>query len=160
MSNYCSKCGVQMAEAVKFCPSCGAPAQPANIPPADTTTGYDEKADIEQNKVMAVLAYLGILVLIPLFAAKESKFARYHANQGVILLIACVAWFIIDAILTAILWSIMVRAMSAWGLYTTLATVLNLVYIVFTVLAILGIVNAWNGKMKELPVIGKYKIVK
>ena len=36
--------------------------------------GYNQ-ADIEQNKVMAVVwLYFGILVLIPIFAAKESKF--------------------------------------------------------------------------------------
>src|SRR5437762_547806 len=44
--------------------------------------------DVEQNKVYAILAYLGILVLVPLLAAKESKFAQYHANQGLVLFIA------------------------------------------------------------------------
>lgn len=43
---------------------------------------------------MAVLAYFGILVLIPILAAKESKFARFHANQGLILLITGVAYSI------------------------------------------------------------------
>ena len=46
-----------------------------------------DPADVNANKVMGVLAYLGILVLIPIFAAKGSKFARSHANQGLILLI-------------------------------------------------------------------------
>ncbi len=32
--------------------------------------------------------------------------------------------------------------------------------LVFLVLVILGIVNAASGKAKELPVIGKYKILK
>lgn len=27
-------------------------------------------ADVQQNKVMAVLSYIGILVLVPIFAAK------------------------------------------------------------------------------------------
>jgi len=31
---------------------------------------------------------------------------------------------------------------------------------VFLVLAVLGIVNAANGRAKELPVIGKFKILK
>lgn len=48
---------------------------------ADLTDQFD-KADVEQNKVMAILAYFGILVLIPILAAKDSKFARFHANQG------------------------------------------------------------------------------
>ena len=49
-----------------------------------------EQEDIQNNKTMAILAYIGILVLIPIFAAKESKFARFHANQGLVLLIIMV----------------------------------------------------------------------
>lgn len=41
---------------------------------ADTTADYTAE-DIEQNKVMALLAYLGLLFLVPLFAAP---------NQGII----------------------------------------------------------------------------
>ena len=36
--------------------------------------------DIEKNKIMAVLAY--IIFLIPLLAAKDSPFAKFHTNQG------------------------------------------------------------------------------
>ena len=32
--------------------------------------------------------------------------------------------------------------------------------IVITVLAVIGIINALNGKAKELPIIGKFKILK
>ena len=42
--------------------------------------------DVQANKVMAILAYFGLLVFVPLFAAKESRFARFHTNQGLILL--------------------------------------------------------------------------
>jgi len=45
----------------------------------------DEK-DIEDNKLIAALSYLGILVLIPLLAKKESKFAQFHAKQGLVFL--------------------------------------------------------------------------
>jgi uncharacterized membrane protein len=34
------------------------------------------------------------------------------------------------------------------------------VWIVFLVLAIIGIINAANGKAKELPVIGKFTLLK
>ena len=56
----------------------------------DTTAEFDQQ-DIESNKIMAVLSYLGILWLIPMLAAKESKFAQYHVNQGIILTIAGIA---------------------------------------------------------------------
>ncbi|MDR0845252.1 MAG: zinc ribbon domain-containing protein [Tannerella sp.] len=194
---FCSKCGNQMADNVRFCPVCGTPAQPvvtveqpvaagppepvaqpvAPPPPpkpaapetgntlggltntADTTDGFD-KTDVEQNKVMAVLAYLGFLVVVPIFAARESRFARYHANQGLLLCIAWFGWLIADGILTAILRAILWRGLGLWSVYSLCSTVLNLVYLVFTVFAILGIVNALNGRAKELPVIGKYNLLK
>ena len=54
----------------------------------DTTTSYD----VESNKAMAVLSYLGILVLVPLLGAKNSPFARFHTNQGLILCIATILY--------------------------------------------------------------------
>lgn len=46
-----------------------------------------------------------------------------------------------------------------WTLQLILAQVLNLVNIVFLVYAILGIINVANGKAKELPIIGRFKIL-
>lgn len=166
----CRKCGNQFADNVKFCPACGAPADPPGQQPkaedpndlsakltalndtADTTGEFDPQ-DIARNKVMAVLAYLGLLVLVPIFGAKESKFARYHANQGLTLLLASVVWSIVSSILSSILVSI------SWRL-AFVGSLLSLVSLVFLVLAIIGIVNAANGKAKELPVIGKIKLLK
>jgi uncharacterized membrane protein len=124
---------------------------------ADTTAQFDPK-DIEQNKVMALLSYLGILVLVPLLAAKESRFARFHAGQGLNLLIALVAWEIVHHVLMAVFRAILLP--DAWRVYSLIGTLLSLVYIVFTILAIIGIINALNGKAKELPLIGKYKLLK
>ena len=170
---YCGKCGTKVDEGVKFCPSCGNPmevpapeqqAQPAGDQndfsakiaalnnTADTTADFD-KADVEQNKAMGILAYLGPLVFIPMFAAKGSKFARFHANQGLTLFIACVAWSIVYSILNWIILAI------SWRLYF-ISSLIGLFSLVFLILAVLGIVNAANGRAKELPVIGKFKILK
>lgn len=111
---------------------------------------FDE-ADIAANKVMAVLSYLGPLFLIPLLAAKNSKFARYHCNQGIILFIADVIYGLAVNILTAILptiLSIIVSLISSVG------------GILIFVLAILGIVNACKGEAKPLPIIGGFSILK
>lgn len=126
---------------------------------ADNTADFDKK-DIEQNKVMAILSYFGILVLIPIFAAKDSKFARYHANQGLTLFIALFGWWIVDYILTMLLRTLLWRGLGLWEIYSLCGTVLNLVYIIFTVLAVIGIINTLNGRAKELPLIGKFKILK
>ncbi len=181
---FCGKCGTRVEEGAKFCPGCGAPveaaAQQTQQPPqqenfgskfaklnntADMTAEFDAQ-DVQNNKVMAILSYLGLLVLVPILSAKESRFARYHANQGLVLLIAGVAYGIVQSILMAIL-----RAIFPWNwaygylggrgaIYGILSTVLSLVWIVFSVLAIIGIINAVNGRAKELPVIGKFKLLK
>ena len=100
----CKKCGVDMDENAKQCPVCGAPVEQdqgnSNSKQnaaeaaftefnntADTTAEFDSK-DIADNKVMAVLAYIGILFLIPLLAAPNSRFARFHTNQGLVLFLA------------------------------------------------------------------------
>ncbi len=169
----CEKCGTKVDEGTKFCPSCGnsmevpAPQQQeqnsgdqndflakiANLnDTADTTADYDAD-DVSKNKAIAVLAYFGVLCFIPMFAAKDSKFARFHANQGLTLFIACVAWSIVYSILNWIILAI------SWRLYF-ISSIIGLCSLVFLVLAVLGIINAVNGRAKELPVIGKFKILK
>ena len=115
---------------------------------ADHTEEMDP-ADIEGNKVMAILAYIGILVLIPLLAAKDSKFARFHCNQGLVLFIAELIISIVLGILGAI-------PKIGW----IFGIIGSLVGICFLVLVIIGIINAVNGKAKELPLVGKFKILK
>ena len=114
----------------------------------DVTEKMDSK-DVEENKVMGVLAYIGILVLIPLLAAPKSKFARYHSNQGLILLI-------IEVLCSAIF--------TPLGFIPYVGIVFSivggLVGLVCLVLLILGIVNAAQGKAKALPLIGKFNILK
>lgn len=167
--SFCKQCGMELKEGVRFCPGCGTPveepaqtAQQSNASKensfaaafntADTTSQFDS-ADIEKNKGMSVLAYLSWLVLIPIFAAKESRFARFHANQGLVLLIASVAYGIVKWVLSEIFLAI------SWRLYF-LTVILSLLSLVFLALSIMGIVNAATGKAKELPVIGKIRILK
>jgi uncharacterized membrane protein len=133
------------------------PATPDPTPTGATPPAVDvspDAADAEKNKIMAILAYLGILVLVPLLAAKESRFARYHANQGLILLITSVCGGIAMVIIALI---------SAFIPYVG-PCMSCVVYIAFMVgiltLVIMGIINAANGKMKPLPVIGKFTILK
>lgn len=114
----------------------------------DSTSEFDPN-DIQQNKVMAILAYLSWLVLIPLFAAKESKFARYHCNQGIMLAIAEIIVWVIFGILSIIPYV-------GW-IFIVLNSLISLVCLVF---AVTGIINAANGKAKELPFIGKFNILK
>ena len=99
------------------------------------------------------MSYLSVLVLIPLFAAKDSRFARFHANQGLVLLVSEVVWSAVTGVLGRLL-----RAISPFLGFVT--AILGLVNLLFLVLAIIGIVNAANGKAKELPLIGKIRLLK
>ena len=165
---FCKQCGMELKEGVRFCPGCGTPVEePAQTTQqnsttkdnfaavfntADTTSQYDP-ADVEKKKAMGVLAYLSWLVLIPIFAAKDSKFARFHANQGLVLLIASAIFGVVRWVLSEILFAI------SWRLYFV-TVIISLLGLVFLALAIIGIVNAATGKAKELPVIGQIRILK
>lgn len=175
---FCKNCGTDMGNA-NFCPKCGTEAFHAesnfeekfsdirdsvdgafeefnNTP--DTTSDYDA-ADIANNKTLCVFAYLGFLVLIPFFASpKDSRFAKFHVNQGLVLFIAGIVWEIVKRIIDTIL--ALVLSFALPGLYTLISTLLGLLGLVFTVLAVIGIVNVVQGKAKELPIIGGIRILK
>ncbi len=125
----------------------------------DHTSDFS-KTDIEANKGPALLSYFGLLVLIPIFAAKHSPYARYHANQGLVLFVGMLVWAVIDGAVTALLRALLGNALGLWGMYSLCGTALNIIYAGFSILAVIGIINVLNERAKELPIIGKYKILK
>lgn len=165
---FCKKCGKELPEGAKFCEGCGAPvggAQAKETPKnsfeetvknlgntADVTGDFDA-ADIAKNKVLALFAYIGILFLIPLLAAPNSKFARFHTNQGLVLFITGVIWGVISGIVNLIVGGVPVLG----SLFSILSALVSLALFI---LAILGIINACTGKAKELPLVGTFKILK
>jgi len=151
--SFCNKCGAQITPNATFCPSCGTQSTDAQQQ-GPQQQGYSGGNDATNNKAMGILAYLGILVLIPFFTAKESPFARFHANQGLVLAIAEIAYGIVISIL-----GVVFLAMS-WRLAAIMSTIFGIVWLAFLGLAILGIINAANGKTAPLPVIGKITILK
>lgn len=115
-------------------------------------TAQFEPADISGNRLKAACSYLGVFVLVPLLMAKKSWFARFHANQGLALLVAGLIYNLMVGILTVLTLGV------SLGLYPVLRVVhfLGLFFPVFTVI---GIWNAASGKAKELPVIGKIRLI-
>ena len=97
------------------------------------------------NKLYNVLSYLN-LWLIGLLVAPNDQDVKFHVNQGIILTIAWVAAGILSFILAFI-------PILGWILAFA-------IYVFIGVLAIMGIINAANGVQKELPLIGKIKILK
>jgi uncharacterized membrane protein len=114
------------------------------------------KKTSDNDKIMGVLAYLGVLVLIPLLAAKDSKFAQFHAKQGLTLFLGEVILFVLNWVVTIILFS----SVAGLGIGSLLSIVLWVVGVLFVVLSIIGIINVINGEQKPLPVVGGIKIMK
>lgn len=167
--SFCKNCGSNLPDGATFCSSCGTPVetqataqQTVNPQPVQYQASYqqpvnDDAADAQNNKAMGIIAYLGILCLIPLFAAKQSKFAQYHARQGLTLLIFDVAYIIVVRIIDAILWNALPWTML--GIYSVVSGLLSLAGVFFLVLMIIGIINAAKGECKELPIIGKIDFI-
>ena len=183
----CVNCGAELEDGAKFCTACGAKQDSGNTQQTaqtqsngqnqqssaqqsaqnafasfnntpDTTAEFDP-ADIEKNKIMAILSYFSWLVLIPIFAAQNSKFARFHANQGLVLAIAEVIWGVAYTIVSAVL-GVIFGLIGLGILATLIIALLGLVNLAFFIISIIGIVNAANGKAKQLPLIGKFVLLK
>ena len=112
-----------------------------------------EKDDIEKNSAYAVLGYFGILVLIPIIFAPNSKYARFHANQAVIL-------FIINAVyLLAASGIIALLALAGKAAAIIAGLIFALLSLVIFVMWAKGLSNAASGRAKKLPLIGEYEII-
>ena len=99
-----------------------------------------------KNKLLAAISYVWILCIVTILCAKDDAFARYHANQGLVLLIANIAAVIVGFIL---------------GFIPVIGGIISfIISIALFVLMILGIINAVKGEMKPLPFIGGIEIIK
>jgi len=97
--------------------------------------------DIEKNKAMAGLSYL--IFFLPLITCPESRYAKFHANQALLLLIAGIVGNVILTIIPIIGWMLI----PIYGLG-------------IMALFIIGIINGFGGKAKRLPLIGQFNIIK
>ena len=112
-------------------------------PQTQTNTQNDE---VSSGKLMAILSYIGILVLIPYFSEKNNSFVVYHAKQGLNLFVLEIIASFAVAFIGGIL-----------RMSYLLTSVVELAIVVFS---IIGIVYAAQGEKKELPLIGSIKIIK
>lgn len=106
-------------------------------PPTPTNDDTPDPEDVAQNKITAGLAYF--VFFLPLLVCPTSAYARYHANQGLILLLYGIAGAIVAILLPVINWA--------------------LVPVLFA-LAAIGFVNAYNGRLQPLPLIGSLHLIK
>lgn len=86
-------------------------------------------ADIEANKNVAALSYVFILFLVPLLAKRKSKFAQFHAKQGLVL-------FVVELLASLVSW------FPVFG---------QLLMITLVVVSIIGVVKTLNGEWWKIP---------
>ena len=114
----------------------------------DHTDEYDTE-DVEKVRFLSVLSYMWIFVLIPVFAARDSEFMRFHRRQGILLLIIQTVYaLVIFTVLTVIRGTVGSTGVFAAGI------ILYIGLLLFAALSVFGIVNAVRGKAIELPFIG------
>ncbi len=102
-------------------------------------------ADINENKNAATIAVIPPLFWVPLVSnSKDSPFAKFYANQGLILLIAYFVLEFVNAIMHALLKNVPVLP-GLIGLICTVAPTAAFIYLLIAVL---------NGKAKPIPFIG------
>lgn len=134
------------------------PGSQSQVPPVHP--GYQQPVQAaapnqaQTKKGMAILAYFGILVLIPLLTAKQDPFARYHTNQGLVLFLVSVICSVLSNVLSSVLLEISSTAV------LILSGVFGVLTLVFFIFSIIGIVHAAKGQTKPLPLIGGIKLLK
>ena len=92
----------------------------------------------QSEKFLSAIGYLGVLCLVPLLLERKSAFAQHHGKQGLVLLIA---WMLI--------WMgniIPILGQIVWVIGSVL----------FIMLIILGMINAFAGRTWEMPILGAY----
>lgn len=100
--------------------------------------------DVDNGKACAILSYLlvGIIWYFADDKMRKNNFAKFHAKQGLNMLI-------IGVILSVVLNILMFALSFLWF-------VVQIIWLAWLVLWIIGIVNAATGKLKPVPVIGGF----
>lgn len=153
---FCPNCGANVSDGATFCPSCGQPIGGANQQQqyqyqqqyqayaAPKQTAYipeTDEQDIRDNSTLSLFCYLGIFMILPLTAKPESKYVKFHANQGICLILY---YFIL----------------MLCGIVPILGWIVATVGSIFGfVCLIMGIVRACKGRMIPLPLIGHYNVL-
>lgn len=112
-------------------------AQPAV---GETSAAPNTTPTVDNGTLMAILAYLGPLVIIPFLTAKGQPFVAFHIKQGLVLFGIEIILWIIDEIMIL-------------GPLYLLVSLVNLGLIILT---IIGIINVVQKKETELPLIGAF----
>lgn len=104
----CEHCGAEIDILAKFCPECGEDIMKGDK--IEYQGGKNVKHDIkpevfsnkpEEDVGLAILSYIPLFIIIPLLKLKDNdEFVRFHANNGIILLVErIIVYFVVFALL-------------------------------------------------------------
>ncbi len=126
------------------------------------TTDHDKEYDAEdkkKNKLEAIASYIPFVPLyfIITLKYKNSSYFKFHVNQGLLVTFCWVFSIFASLILSAIFKreSMIINDIPLW-----ISLISYLLYCCSFLLTIFGIINTANESSKELPLIGKIKIIK
>lgn len=92
---------------------------------------------------IAWLSYLGLLIIVPILISPDKEYVKFHIRQGLAILLLEAGWVFLAIVLNFL------------PIIKYVVGVLNFfVWIGFLILSIMGILNAVQGKMQKLPVVG------
>ncbi len=165
---YCGYCGAQIGKLGEPCPACGKIFTDGTFAgngfkeeKVGGMNGFFQKlkvfffgtedetnrfsySDINETKLVSASAYF--IFFLPLIFSQTSPFARFHANQGLLLFIS----FLIVGIIN---WMIGWIPLLGW-------LVVTLLRIALIICLAVGVVNTAEGKAKRLPLIGRFSFIK
>lgn len=121
------------------------------------SVGFTE-SDVDTNKYIAALSYIGILLIIPLFKSRSSDFCKAHSKQGTAVFI-----YSIIIILCSLSGAIGFHFLIPMFLRIEFAVynILNAVIICFALILLLipafsGLISALCGEYRSVPIVGKF----
>lgn len=140
---YCPSCGSSVKVNSDKCTCCGLEINKKLFELEPEKTEADiQKNDIFENKKFAIAAYFGPFVIFAALKSKQSPFARFHGNQGLIVFVLYIL-------------SVLIILIPGYGKALGVLTIL-----ISLSFSLLGAFNASKGEMKRLPIVGKINILK
>jgi uncharacterized membrane protein len=110
-----------------------------------SNTAIPDTQDIESGKTIAILSYItliGWIIAYVMHTSTKTKFGAFHIRQALGLMVLGIGIFVISFGFLFI----------SYYLYY----IFRLVNLAVFVMAIMGIVNAANGKMQKVPLLGDF----
>lgn len=192
--NKCSSCGFRIGKNDSFCSKCGKKikkVKKSEEEKNESTTKFNEeelinkigenfekiletedhskeytKKDINSNKTIAALSYIGPLAVVSYIKKDNSKYINFHAMQGINLLIIWIIYSVTYGLLSLIkvtkscdhfLWYVgnCVEVTPWW-----ITMPLNIIGLILFAISLIGVINAFSGKAKKLPLISNIKFIK